>query len=335
MDLFFAFVLGIVSCKSDHTMETYTFDNFPPYGKQIHITLFKNVSNAAEIRKRLIAASTMEGKEGDKAREEVDFGFVDASMVGWRTRPDSCYLLLGYGNHMLVGSRVRADVVRCPGGHACTYCAIGLEPDEQIVSRQHLLSALYSTILTTLPQLHPSTDPIPNSSSTPIDPTSTSTSNPDPSPSPLTPQTRSHNLHSELLLSLSPSNNISDALRRFGVSDSTRSLVVVRIGDGGGDGPGDGPRTSAEKRDGPTQIPHVQHVWEDIARLVVGEVARVSELDEGKMTDWGKVDKVSFGWTENACDHNFGRVCWSSSSCARRTHSYEDYADFRHTKLPR
>lgn len=36
-------------------------------------------------------------------------------------------------------------------------------------------------------------------------------------------------LHSELLLCLSPGNNISDALRRFGPSASTSSLIVARF----------------------------------------------------------------------------------------------------------
>lgn len=62
-------------------METFTFPHFPPYATPIHIALFDNVGNSSGIRKRLIEASTMEGEEGDMAREEVDFGFIDASLV--------------------------------------------------------------------------------------------------------------------------------------------------------------------------------------------------------------------------------------------------------------
>ncbi|KAI5119627.1 hypothetical protein M0805_007891 [Coniferiporia weirii] len=37
-------------------------------------------------------------------------------------------------------------------------------------------------------------------------------------------------VHSEIIWSLNPTNNITEALRRFGVSDSSASLFVVRIG---------------------------------------------------------------------------------------------------------
>jgi EKC/KEOPS complex subunit CGI121/TPRKB len=62
-------------------METYTFPHFPQYATPIHIALFDNVSNSSGIRKKLIEASTMEGSEGDVARDKVDFGFIDASLV--------------------------------------------------------------------------------------------------------------------------------------------------------------------------------------------------------------------------------------------------------------
>jgi EKC/KEOPS complex subunit CGI121/TPRKB len=62
-------------------METYTFPHFPSYASPIHISLFTDVSNSSGIRKKLIEASTMEGREGDSARDIVDFGFIDASLV--------------------------------------------------------------------------------------------------------------------------------------------------------------------------------------------------------------------------------------------------------------
>ena len=62
-------------------METSTFPYFPSYATPIHIALFKNVTNSSGIRKRLIEASTMAGEEGDVARDKVDFGFIDASLV--------------------------------------------------------------------------------------------------------------------------------------------------------------------------------------------------------------------------------------------------------------
>jgi EKC/KEOPS complex subunit CGI121/TPRKB len=62
-------------------METYTFPHFPPYATPIHLSLWTNVSNSSGIREKLIEASTMEGAEGDLARDKVDFGFIDASLV--------------------------------------------------------------------------------------------------------------------------------------------------------------------------------------------------------------------------------------------------------------
>ena len=62
-------------------METFTFPYFPSYATPIHTALFKNVTNSSGIRKRLIEASTMTGAEGDVARDKVDFGFIDASLV--------------------------------------------------------------------------------------------------------------------------------------------------------------------------------------------------------------------------------------------------------------
>ncbi|KIW19011.1 hypothetical protein PV08_03301 [Exophiala spinifera] len=40
---------------------------------------------------------------------------------------------------------------------------------------------------------------------------------------------RSHNVHSEIVFSLSPNNNIGEAFRRFGISDSTRDLLVLKV----------------------------------------------------------------------------------------------------------
>ncbi|KAG5935693.1 hypothetical protein E4U60_003005 [Claviceps pazoutovae] len=37
------------------------------------------------------------------------------------------------------------------------------------------------------------------------------------------------NVHSEIVLSLNPSNNISDSYRRFGISPTTKNLLVVKV----------------------------------------------------------------------------------------------------------
>ncbi|BDD59850.1 hypothetical protein MPDQ_002877 [Monascus purpureus] len=40
---------------------------------------------------------------------------------------------------------------------------------------------------------------------------------------------RSRNVHSEIVLSLSPAKNIADAFRKFGITDSTKDLLVVKV----------------------------------------------------------------------------------------------------------
>ncbi|EFQ99707.1 cgi121 [Nannizzia gypsea CBS 118893] len=40
---------------------------------------------------------------------------------------------------------------------------------------------------------------------------------------------KSRNVHSEIVFALSPNNNIADAFRRFGITDSTKDLLVVKV----------------------------------------------------------------------------------------------------------
>lgn len=110
-----------------------------------------------------------------------------------------------------------------------------------MVSRQHLINALFNTVISTLPN----------------DPSST-------------PATRTHNLHSEILLGLSINTNITDALRRHGISDDSKRVLLIRIG-------GSQP---------------AEEVWEGMKRLVEGDVGSVAELDLGTGVDWSRVDKV-------------------------------------------
>lgn len=59
-------------------METYTF---PHFQTTIRMALFKHVKNAASLRARLIAASTMQGDEGVRERAAINFAFIDARLV--------------------------------------------------------------------------------------------------------------------------------------------------------------------------------------------------------------------------------------------------------------
>ncbi|KAL1962057.1 hypothetical protein VTN77DRAFT_643 [Rasamsonia byssochlamydoides] len=40
---------------------------------------------------------------------------------------------------------------------------------------------------------------------------------------------KSRNVHSEIVFSLSPNNNIGESFRKFGLTDSTRNLLVVKV----------------------------------------------------------------------------------------------------------
>lgn len=40
---------------------------------------------------------------------------------------------------------------------------------------------------------------------------------------------KSRNVHSEVVFSLSPNNNIAESFRRFGINDTTRTLLAIKI----------------------------------------------------------------------------------------------------------
>jgi hypothetical protein len=65
-------------------METHTYPHFPSEVSTVHLALYSNVTNAAELKRRLVAAATQPGEEGDREREAVNYAFVDAKLVGAR-----------------------------------------------------------------------------------------------------------------------------------------------------------------------------------------------------------------------------------------------------------
>ncbi|KAJ7645637.1 kinase binding protein CGI-121-domain-containing protein [Mycena polygramma] len=79
---------------------------------------------------------------------------------------------------------------------------------------------------------------------------------------------RTKTVHSEIIWALNPTNNISEAMRRYGVSDATTALIVVRIG---------GPDLLAED------------VERDMDAIVKGTKAPFTELRE--LTDWTAIKK--------------------------------------------
>ncbi|CAE6451617.1 unnamed protein product [Rhizoctonia solani] len=155
---------------------------FPPELSHVHIALFTNVQNASELRSRLIKASTMEGEEGEKEREAVNFAFVDAT---------------------------------------------------PITSLLHLQTAIQQASLA-------STDGA----------------------------LRTKTIHSEILWTLNNGNNISESIKRFGVSDSSKSLFAVRVS---------GPEHS------------IDDVLASMKAAVQGEEAPLEVLSE--ITDWPLVCK--------------------------------------------
>ena len=60
-------------------MESYNYTQFPDDASNVHVALFTNVTNAADLRNRLVQASTMPKESGEEERQAVDFAFVGGS----------------------------------------------------------------------------------------------------------------------------------------------------------------------------------------------------------------------------------------------------------------
>ncbi|KAJ7223171.1 kinase binding protein CGI-121-domain-containing protein [Mycena pura] len=79
---------------------------------------------------------------------------------------------------------------------------------------------------------------------------------------------RTKTVHSEIIYALNPTHNISEAMRRYGVSDATTALIVVRV---------TGPELSAE------EVKRAMHA------VVMGTSTPFAELRN--VTDWAAVKK--------------------------------------------
>lgn len=62
-------------------METHTYPHFPAEVSKVYLGLYCNVSNAAELKKRLVTAATLAGEDGEREREAVNYAFIDATLV--------------------------------------------------------------------------------------------------------------------------------------------------------------------------------------------------------------------------------------------------------------
>ncbi|TFK35038.1 kinase binding protein CGI-121-domain-containing protein [Crucibulum laeve] len=165
-------------------METLTFPHVEAERSTAHVALFTKVQKSAALRKRIIAAATLEGREGEDERDVVNFAFIDARLI---------------------------------------------------TSWLHLQTAICQAILAESQG-----------------------------------SLRTKTIHSEILWVLNPTNSITEAIRRYGVSDVNSSLLVVRIGE--------------------SDIPAAQ-VEEKMKAIVMGNITPLSELNA--VTDWAMVKKYN------------------------------------------
>lgn len=66
-------------------METFTYSHFDRHHSAVHVALFLDVSNAKDLRARIVNASTLAGDAGGVERETVNFAFIDARLVSLLT----------------------------------------------------------------------------------------------------------------------------------------------------------------------------------------------------------------------------------------------------------
>ncbi|APA09305.1 hypothetical protein SS1G_12090 [Sclerotinia sclerotiorum 1980 UF-70] len=87
---------------------------------------------------------------------------------------------------------------------------------------------------------------------------------------------KSRNIHSEIVFSLSMNNNIAESFRRFGITPSTTSLLVVKVA----------PASSAPQ------------ISEHLSSSIEGEAVPFEDETLSKMTDIARVKKL---YKLNAC----------------------------------
>jgi EKC/KEOPS complex subunit CGI121/TPRKB len=68
-------------------MESYVLDGFPAECSSIHLALFQSVSNAADLRRRLVEVATAQGPEAEVERDRLDYAFIDAHLVSSKWEP--------------------------------------------------------------------------------------------------------------------------------------------------------------------------------------------------------------------------------------------------------
>ncbi|KAG5923890.1 hypothetical protein E4U53_003492 [Claviceps sorghi] len=104
------------------------------------------------------------------------------------------------------------------------------------------------------------------------------------------------NVHSEIVLSLNPSNNISDSYRRFGISPSTKDLLVVKVVGASASSPSL-PRESVEAH-------LTAHVKGDAVDATDANIALASDM--AKIRKYYKLNGL--GWLDVIKDDNTKRA---------------------------
>ncbi|KAF7543598.1 hypothetical protein G7046_g9968 [Stylonectria norvegica] len=84
------------------------------------------------------------------------------------------------------------------------------------------------------------------------------------------------NVHSEMVVSLSPSNNIAEAYRRFGISPSTKDLIAIKV--------------TVPNEDNVRPVEGAQ-IWEHLRANIEGEAEPLTDASIAAVTDSSKVRK--------------------------------------------
>jgi len=86
------------------------------------------------------------------------------------------------------------------------------------------------------------------------------------------------NVHSEIVCSLSPTNNISEAYRRFGIQPTSKDIIVVKV-----------LISQSSSTPAPPQTP--ASIAEHLATSIEGAPAPFTDAVIAQSTDWAKVRK--------------------------------------------
>ncbi|KUJ24562.1 CGI-121-domain-containing protein [Mollisia scopiformis] len=84
---------------------------------------------------------------------------------------------------------------------------------------------------------------------------------------------RSRNVHSEIVFSLSPNNNISESFRRFGIQPTTTSLLLIKVST-------------------PTSETSPSDLSSRLSTQIQGDAVPFTDEEIGTMTDLGRVRKI-------------------------------------------